>query len=191
MSDWPQTPDVEAAVLARIDPRRPRRRRIAALTAMALLVPATGAGAWRVIDGLVLEDGPPPTGVPEPPRRSPVGLEAAEQRAGFTAFLPPVLGDPDRITADEGLIVLDYGRMKLSELRGTIVRKFQGRTREVPGGVFVEGRHFYLYEDASGQIREGRTVASTLIVERGGLLLRLSADDLTYVRARDLLEDDT
>jgi hypothetical protein len=180
---WPPTPDVEGRVLARIDTRRPRRRRFAALTVAALLIPATGAAAWRVVDGLVIEDGPPPAGVPAPPDRPSLSLEDAERRAGFEAIVPPNLGEPDRITADDGLIVLDYGDVRLSQLRGAIVRKFEGRVREVPGGVFVEGRHFYLYETPDGRIREGRTAASTLIVERGDLLLRLEGRGLTLEAA--------
>lgn len=181
--DWPETPDLEPRVLARIDPRRPRRRRIAALAAVVVLIPATAVGGWRAVDGLVLEDGPPPADVPAPPDRAPVSLPEAERRAGFDAILPPALGEPVKITAADGLIVLDYGDLRLAELRGAIVRKFQGRTRQVPGGVFIEGRHFYLYETPDGQVREGHTAASTYIVERGDLLLRLEGENLTLETA--------
>lgn len=196
--DWPATPDVAPAVLARIDPGAPRRarRRIAALAAAALLVPAGGAVAYRWLDlgSVEVRRGQPPAGVPAPPRREPVPLPEAERRAGFAPILPPALGEPDAVRAAPGLIALDYGELRLAQLRGALdrllVSKIVGANtavRRVGGGVFIRGRHFYVYTRPDGSVREGRTATSTLLVERGDLLLRLSGDGLTAARAQRLL----
>jgi hypothetical protein len=194
--DWPATPDVAPAVLARIDPRRPRRRRIAALAAAVVLVPAAGATAyrWLDLDSVEVRREPPPTAVPTPAPRDPITLPQAERLAGFTPLVPRALGAPDAIYYSGGVVTLDYGDVRLEQLRGAfereLVQKFIGNgtdVRAVPGGAFIEGRHFYLYLRPDGSIREGRTAASTLIVERGDLLLRLEGEGLTYERAQRLL----
>lgn len=189
---WPPTPDLEARVLAHIDPRRPRRRRVAALAAAAVLIPAGGATAYRWLDlgSAEVRRTSPPSDVPAPPKREPVSLEQAERRAGFTPFLPPALGEPDAIYAARDLITLEYGDVRLAELPGALERELlqkfvrgDGDVRAVPGGAFIEGRHFYVYLRPDGSIREGTTATTTLLVERGDLLLRLEGDQLTLKAA--------
>ena len=194
---WPPTPDVAPTVLARIDVRRPRRRRVAAIAAALVLVPAAGAGAyrWLDLDSVEIRRGPPPA-APAPAPGAPVSLDEAARRAGFTPIVPAALGAPDAVRVAGDVVTLEYGDLRLEQRPGALdrdlVRKFvhgTNRVRAVPGGAFIEGRHFYLYLRRDGTIRSGRTTATALLVERGDLLLRLEGDGLTYERSRALLAE--
>lgn len=183
--DWPDTPDVAPAVLERIG-RRPRRWPLFAVV-LALLVPAGVATALILgIDSARVRVGTPPPALPTP---SP-GV------AGFEPILPPRLGTPDRIRERDGQYVLKYdGGLTLTEIAGAtldrpLVEKVvsqEGAAREVPGGLFVKGGHFVAYLDADGFVVGGETAQSTLLVERGDILLRLEGRGLTLERAQRLL----
>lgn len=181
--DWPETPDVAPAVLARVG--RPRRWPLAAVVAAVLLVPA---GATALIVGLgsvEVREGTPPA-VPTP----------GPGRAGFAPYRPPRLGTPTAVRERAGAVVLTYrGGLTLTEIAGAqlptpLVEKVVAsgdQARKVPGGVFVRGRHFVAYLRADGSVAAGESAASTLLVERGDLLLRLTGRGLTYAHARRLL----
>ncbi len=193
--EWPQTPDVAPAVLARIGPR-PRRWPLVAAIAATLLVPAAAVAAVTDFFGLrsvEVRVGPPPA-VPTPAPDEPVTLAEAERIAGFAPVLPPALGAPDELRARPGRIELRYGRLRLFELEGALDRiliqksiQEPGDVHRVPGGAFFPGRHFFLYLGPDGEVQEGRTSRPSLLVERGNLLLRLEGRGLKYERARRLL----
>ena len=182
--DWPETPDVAPAVLARIGDRRPRRWPLVALVLAALAVPAGATALILGIDSAEVRVGTPPA-VPTPAPGDP----------GFEPYLPPRLGTPAAVRRRAGSVVLSYGGgLTLTEIEGArirpVVQKVVGdgsAARKVPGGVFVRGRHFVVYLRADGSFASGETAASTLLVERGNLLLRLTGRGLTYERARSLL----
>lgn len=193
---WPATPDVSARVLERIE-GRPRRRWLPALIAAAVLLPAATATAvsgdiqaWLGIKGVEVRVGPPPQNVPTPDPGRPVSLAEARRIAGFAAVLPPALGTPDAVRAEPGVITLRYGDLRLYEVKGVLLEKGVdgfAQVRKVPGGAFFEGRHFFLFQEPDGTVREGRTAQSTLILARGDRLLRLEGGDLTLQRAQRLL----
>jgi hypothetical protein len=193
--EWPPTPDVAPAVLARIEAAQPvgrRPRRIALAVALAVLVPAGGALAipdvrrWLGLEHVQIErvPGPEPRGERPPPHElgPRVSLAEAARRAGFEPIVPPALGTPRAVRERDGVITLLYGRVRLSEVQGEfgrdVLRKTLSageRVRRVPGGVFIRGRHFYAYVDRLGEFVTGETrvAGRTLIIERGGLVLRL------------------
>jgi hypothetical protein len=225
---WPATPDLAAAVTARLDaaprPARQataaggtsagarrlalrRRPRLVAALAVALLVPAAGALAfphardevldWLGLGSVEVRRAPElPAGArPAPPDAlgAPVSLEEAARRAGFDPVLPPRLGDPREVRERDGVVTVVYdGGIRLAQLRGALdedlLRKIvtTNRVRAVPEGIFVEGRHVYLYLRPDGTVSEARTTGTTLIAQRGDLLLRLEGV-ASYEQARALI----
>jgi hypothetical protein len=199
--DWPATPDVAPAVLARIDalPRRSRRR-VALAVALAILVPAGGALAvpgvrrWLGLEHVRIErvPGPPPRGHRPPPPElgGKVTVAEAGRRAGFHAFVPPRLGRPRAVRERDGVVTLVYGRVRLAELAGRLDRIVLEKTlsqgvgvRRVPHGIFIRGRHFYAYLDEHGEPTGRETSAErTLVIERGGLVLRLEGASMRAAR---------
>ena len=65
--------------------------------------------------------------------------------------------------------------------------------RRVPGGIFIDGEHAYLYVAPGGDVREDRPrlAGSTLVIERGDVLLRLEGRGLTPRRGLALLRPDS
>jgi hypothetical protein len=213
--DWPETPDLAPAVLARLDeeprPARPRRRRrLVIVVALLVLIPAAGAVAFPgarddVLDWLGLRSvevervDRAPSAPPAAPDEfgDVVPVEEAGRRAGFDVLLPPRLGKPGEVRERDGIVTLDYGDLRLQQRRGALERALLrkivgpgGQVRRVPGGIFITGRHEYLFLDEDGQVVSDRTrsAGNTLIVARGDLLLRLEGDaTLTYERARGLI----
>ena len=182
--EWPDTPDVAPAVMARLGDRRPRRWPLAAIVLAALLVPAGATALIVGLDSVRIRAGAPPA------VRTP-----APGPAGFAPYLPPRLGTPAAVRTRPGAVVLTYpGGLTLTELRGARVGPLVEKVvqsgdaaRKVPGGIFVRGRHFVAYLRPDGSVVSGESAASTLLVERGDLLLRLTGRGLTYERARALL----
>lgn len=117
--DWPETPDLAAAVAPRLDPGPPSRRgwprrRIALALALALLVPAgvvmaVPASREAVLDWLGLRSVevrrvqalPPLPGqsLDLAPR---VSLATARLEAGFPLAVPSALGEPDTVHLSRG-----------------------------------------------------------------------------------------
>ena len=204
---WPETPDLEARVLARLDeppPRRHRRGRLAVAIALALLVPAAGAVAFPgarddVLDWIGLKSVEVEQ-VDELPPAAPnafgdaVTLQEAERRAGFAPLLPPALGKPAEIRERAGVVTVVYGGgIRLAQQQGALDRRLLrkivtpgNQVRAVPGGLFIRGEHVYLYVRPDGSIDEARTTGTALIVQRGDLLLRLEGVE-SYERARALI----
>jgi hypothetical protein len=197
--DWPPTPDLVPGVLARIGSPRRRGRAILAV-ALALLVPAAGALAipgvrrWLGLEHVVVKhsDAPPPARAIPPERGTRVTLAEAGRRAGFAPYVPPVLGRPREVRERNGVVSLLYGRVKVSEVRGSFDRQIllktlnsASRVRRIPHGFYLTGRHFYAYLDEFGNAVGRQTAGRTLVVERRGLVLRLEGASL--VEARRLL----
>jgi hypothetical protein len=201
--EWPQTPDLVPAVLARIEAKPRSRRRLALVVALAILVPAGGALAfpqvrrWLGLEHVRIQrvPGPAPRApVPVPPEFGQrVTLAEAARRAGFRPVVPAGLGTPRAVRERGGVVALLYGRVRLFELRGGLDRQVLEKTlnsgsrvRRVPHGVFIRGRHFYAYLDEHGRATGTQTSAArTLVVERRGLVLRL--EGVPFARARALL----
>jgi hypothetical protein len=200
---WPETPDLRAAVLRAPAPRRRSRRLLALVVAALVLVPAAGAVALPgarddVLEFLGLRDvkvqrqqAPPPNARPEleDDLGRVVSMAEARRVAGFAPLVPAVLGRPDRVrvTAQRISLVYDDPRIFLTEVRGGIdggyLQKLlygntQVRRVRVSGhvGAFISGgEHGYLYVTPGGNVVEDRPLLAgpTLIWEQEGLVLRL------------------
>ena len=123
----------------------------------------------------------------------PVGREAAERQADFELV---DLGEPDEVyLRGDGLVTYVYGsieqpRLLLSQVRGSVWDGFVKKVGalgtsieevEVEGGrgLFISGEpHFVMYQGRDGAIREDRgyLAGTTLLWNRGDVLLRLEAD---------------
>jgi len=202
---WPETPDLASTVIPRLTEGRRTmpRRRLAIAVAAALLVPAAGALAfedvreWLGLESVEVRRVPelPPGATQAPPNAlgDSVTAEEAARRAGFRPVLPPNLGDPKEIRARRDTITVVYdGDLRLAQLQGALDRHLLTKivgpgsaVREVPEGIFITGRHVYLYLGPDGRPQQARTAGNTLITQRGDLLLRLESrgTTLTYEQA--------
>ncbi len=224
---WPATPDLAAAVAAAPRGRRAGlgraaarlrirpRRALAVVLAALLLVPAAAVafpGARDdVLEWLGLREveirrvpAPPPGTRPElePDLGRVVPLAQAQREAGFAAFLPAALGEPDRVRILGQRVSLIYaprdGLPRLDGIdAGLILTQSRGGIRgvyleklllggtdvervEVRGrlGAFISGgEHAYLYETPDGQVREDRPLLAgpTLVWTGSGRVYRLEA----------------
>jgi hypothetical protein len=146
--DWPPTPDVAAAIVARLDEPRPRWRRRVAAAAAALVVAAGAAMAveparsavldWlgfgsvrierrepRIVPGARLDLGVPVT------------LAATRDAVGFPVAVPALMGAPDAVYLDADAtggprVSLAYapgpGRAPIAPGVGVLVTQLLGRT---------------------------------------------------------------
>jgi hypothetical protein len=120
-------------------------------------------------------------------------LAGAQRRAGFTLLRPAALGAPPGVYLDraEGVVTLAYrarsGRPILfTQVPGSArryVQKFvtEGTRRVRVGGVaglLLRGPHGVVFDarDGATRVQESRLAKNTLMWERGGLLLRLEAE---------------
>ena len=113
---WPDTPDLEAGVMARARAQRPavvrlpltRTKRTSLVAAAIVLLLAGAAVAARIVldlGAVVVEVTPrPSSGLPSPttaaPFGSPLSVAQAERLLGEDLPLPAELGRPDRVWAD-------------------------------------------------------------------------------------------
>ena len=142
---WPETPDLVAAVAARIEgvprratARRSRRPRLALAVALGLLVPAAAAIAFPsarddVLDWLGIR-GAEVRRVEQPPRATDprpndlgrlVSTEQAGRLAGFRPSLPAELGSPRELRYDDpsGFVSALYADgVLVAQARGALSR---------------------------------------------------------------------
>jgi hypothetical protein len=201
--DWPPTPDLAAAVADRLDrPAAPRRRRFrAALVALAVLV--GGAMAVEPARSAILEllglrsvriERREPVATVQPPLGAGLGarVDQAEalRRADFRPAPPAVLGEPLAVLYAEpppgGMVSYLYDGLLVSELIATatpVIGKAAGSGTRVEQvrvggarGYWLSGRpHGFAYVDRDGAatFADQRLAGPTLLLERGGLLLRI------------------
>jgi hypothetical protein len=209
--DWPQTPDLAASVLARLEepvpaarPRRrggrrraPRRVVIAiallvlALPAAALAVPAT---RHAVLDAFGLRHVrvQRPATFPHAARDPKLGRRIALPP---DALVPRALGRPAAVYRNGKIITLVYDRPRvlIAQARGSlpeapVLRKIvhiddRARRTTVDGApaLFLGAPHAYLWSDVTGAPVRS---GPALIWERGATVLRLEGEpDLARARA--------
>jgi hypothetical protein len=180
---------------------RPRRPLLAALLALlvgggVVAVPGAGAG---LLERLGLRNATitqvkrlPPTSLGQ---RLALGerysLAGAQRVAGFDLLRPAALGAPREVYIDQGVVTFAYrarsGRpilfTQVPGSAGPYVQKFvtadtrRVRIAGVPGLV-LRGPHTVVFDARGGgtRVQAARLAKNTLLWERGGLLLRLEAD---------------
>jgi hypothetical protein len=201
--DFPAERDLTAAVRARLGPR-PRRRRGLVLVLVALVlalavafaVPPARSAILRFfhLRGASIElvkrlpevrtTAPLDVGVP-------VSLRDAAKTAGFEPLRSSLLGDPDRVTWDGGMLWFRYGdvRLLVSQFVGSerieLVKKLvEPRTTITPvtvegrQGYFLSGATHFLYLAPTDLIREERVrlARNVLLWQHGPLTLRLEGN---------------
>lgn len=196
---YPPTPDLPAAVTARLAAPSPARRRPGrqlglAAAVLVLLLAATAAAVpaardaileWVGIEGVEVRV------VPEPPAVAPgatlflgerLPLAEAEERTGVRARLPRALGEPDAVHATGDRLTLRYGGLLLTEVlsgREAFVKELGPGTRAGP--VTVDGDPGVFIAGAPHGVRAGgeelRIAGSTLLWSDGVYLFRLEGAD--------------
>ncbi|MGH7482609.1 MAG: hypothetical protein ACRELV_10675 [Longimicrobiales bacterium] len=142
---WPDTPDLGAGVMARARAQQPRvvrlplsrtKRTLLIAAAIVMLLAGAAVAARIVIDlgAVVVEVTPrPSSGLPSPttaPFGTPLSVGEAERLLGEDLPLPPDLGRPDRVWADE--VVTDDGE----------VVRITAAWEPAPGLPAIEGSRF-------------------------------------------------
>jgi hypothetical protein len=199
--DWPATPDLATPVMARIAaPRRPSRRKRIVAFVVALMVVGGGtlavspAARSTVLEWLGLKS---------------VKIERTEPRIGAGLDLgpaialpagtrvPKALHDPEAYdtTLPDGskVVSLVYEGPILVQIFRARVSPFIEKTvgmganlERVPDGYWITGAHGFAYESPSGGTFEPQRVADkTLLIERGGLLIRVEGD-ISKARALEI-----
>jgi hypothetical protein len=198
--DFPAECDLAPVVRARLAVRPHRRRAlVVALAALALAVavafavPPARSAILRffhlrgvrieLVDRLpeVRTAGPLDLGIP-------ISLDDAERTAGFRPLASSLLGTPDRVTWDGGMVWFAYGdvRLLVSQFlgveRGDLVKKLvEPQTMITPvsiggrSGFFLSGATHFLYLAPTNIVRDERIrlARNVLLWQRGPLTLRL------------------
>ena len=143
--------------------------------------PRTRSGRWSTSSAHPSRS-PRPSGAPASRRSSPTS-SATRRRSASTAAV---------VT-----LVYDEGDTLLAQLPGALdeqlLTKIAGpgtQIQRLPDGIFFSGRdHAYLYRRPDGEVAtdEARLAGNMFVTQRGDVLLRLEAPDLTPERARSLL----
>jgi hypothetical protein len=167
--EWPATPDLAAAVRARIEPRRrrtPWRARVA--VALAVLLGATMAvepARSAILEFLGLKSAkierrePTATPTPTPPPDAPLGEgfdlgtpttpAGARRLAGIAPVVPGAgLGAPDEVWADEGRVSFVYGPRR-AKLLITEYRAMASPFIEKAAGAGTKVEQFDLHGDTA------------------------------------------
>jgi hypothetical protein len=200
--ELPDERDLGPAVRARLRGRPQRKRAMlvvaaAAIAAVALAfaVPPARSAILRFfhLQGVTVEyvDRLPDVRTAPLPLGQPIAPEAAERTAGFRPLASDLLGPPDGITWDNGLLWYRYGRTRL------LVSQFRARERidlvkkvvepdtvitpvTVHGqpGYFISGGTHFLYLAPGGVVRQEpiRLRRQVLLWQHGPLTLRLEGD---------------
>jgi hypothetical protein len=198
--EYPDERDVTPAVRARLRGRPDRRRALAAVLGAALLaiavafvVPPARSAILRALhlQGVTIEyvDRLPSVGPQRPldlgvPIR-PADVEAA---AGFRPLTSSLLGPPDEVTWDGGMVWYRYGnvRMLVSQFRASGVDRFIKKVVS-PGttvtpiavnggmGFYLGGARHFLYLAPGDVVRDERVRLSqdVLLWQHGPLTIRL------------------
>ena len=206
--DLPDERELAPAVHARLRGRPQRRRTVlvvvaAALAAVAIAfaVPPARSAILRFfhLQGARIEyvDRLPDVRTAPLDLGVPVALEDAGRAAGFRPLASDLLGRPDEVTWDGGLLWYRYGstRLLVSQFRAReridLVKKVVERdTMVIPvtvhgrPGYFITGGTHFLYLAPGGVIREEpvRLGRQVLLWQHGPLTLRLEGD-LTLAQA--------
>ena len=201
--EWPPTPDIAAAVSARLHaPRRRRTWRLQlayAAALLALVVAATMAVSpearstvlrWLGITGVEIRKAPSkplPTGLDLGPAAT-----LDELRAAAPVLVPDALGDPDAghlttlpdgtraaslVYADGPILVQTFRARATPFIQKTVASSTQLQTLTVNGATayWIEGAHGFAYRTAGGAgYEEPRLAGNALLVDRAdGVLLRI------------------
>jgi hypothetical protein len=199
--EWPETPPLSAAVVARVERRggavpargRRRGRRLAIAVALALLVPAAAALAFpdardEVLDFLGVRGATVTRSTALPPAE-PLRLEdlgrrvsaaEAERLAGFPPARPRALGPPDQIRFDEATdtVAHVYGDLVVAQTPGSLRRELVRKVVTTGTGVRaveVEGQRGMYFDGAPHFVLYVRTDGE--IAQSHG---RLANDALVY-----------
>jgi hypothetical protein len=198
--EYPDERDLGPAVRARLRGRPVRTRALVVVLAAALLAvalafavpPARGAILrFLHLQGVTIEyvDRLPPA-KPQSPLDIGIPIRPAdiEATAGFRPLTSPLLGRPDEVTWDGGMIWYRYGdiRVLVSQFRATGVERFikkvvsSGTTvtpLAVDGamGFFLTGAQHFLYLAPNDVIRDERVrlAKDVLLWQHGPLTIRL------------------
>jgi hypothetical protein len=200
---WPETPDLTAAVTARVVRRRPRtfwRPRVlvpvaaAIAIAVVLIIPATRERvvSWLGISGVTIERTDDLDSLStDLDLGDEIPLDAVADAVGFDPVVPESLGRPDAaFVSGPDLVTLVWSggdrTILLTQFRGdlepAIVKQLPGATNlelvDVAGkpAIWISGApHAVTYFDPAGALRDStpRLAGNTLLWEAGELTLRL------------------
>lgn len=198
--EWPETPDLAAAVLPRLEPRRANRRRRGRWVAAAVALLLGGVAAVEPARSAVLEllglksvriERREPTATPTAtPAGSDLGLGEPVARSPYPA--PAELGAPDAIFRDGDFVTRVYGdppEILVSQAPATVapyIQKSVGQGARLERlridgapAYFISGApHGVAIEPEGGDVRfdEQRLAGNTLLVEREGQLIRIEGE---------------
>jgi hypothetical protein len=215
--EWPETPDIAAAVAVRLEaPPKPRwrRRLAAAVAALALLFGGTMAVSpsartdvlrWLGLKSVEIKKAPPPQPTPgaELNLGTPTTL-AVLRDARIPVLVPRDLGAPGvyRTMLPEGsraaslvfpgpILVQTFRATATPFIEKTVASSDQVERLRIDGApaYFISGSHGFAYQTAPDQVgyEEQRIAGNTLLVERDGILLRIEGE-LTRQRAVEIAQ---
>jgi hypothetical protein len=197
--DWPETPDLAAAVSARHEPRRRfgwRRRLAVAVATLAVLFGGTlavsPAARTDVLRWLGLKSVEIKREVPRPRPGATLNLGTPTTVAALRAKGVPVLvakGEPDvyETTLFDGtlaaslvypgpILVQTFRASARAFIQKAVASADAVEAVRVPGrrGYFITGAHGFAYQRGRNvNYEEQRIAGNTLLLEGGGLLLRI------------------
>jgi hypothetical protein len=201
--DFPAERNLTPAVRARLATRRPRRRALVLVLAALLVAVAVAFSVAPARSAILrffhlrgasieLVDRLPEVRVTAHlDLGAPISLGDAAQTAGFEPLRSSLLGDPDGVTWDGGMLWFRYGdvRLLVSQFQGServeLVKKVvEPRTMITPvtvagqQGYFLSGATHFLYLAPTELIRDERVrlARNVLLWQHGRLTVRLEGD---------------
>ena len=209
--EWPETPDLAAAAVARVRGTAPRRRRLRrprlaiAIAALILAVPAAalafpGVREWLGLRHVTVRTAPqqPRAQAHEFGARLPLATTA--RRARLTPLVPPALRGAAAYERRGALTLRGHGLL-LEQRRGSLYKPYlekivrvasDVRRVEIHGrpGLWFRTQHEYTWRTPPGGYVEQLPTRSApaLVWEQGGLILRLEGAHLTRARAIAIAE---
>jgi hypothetical protein len=198
--EYPDERDLAPAVRARLRGRPVRRRALVVVVAAALLAVAVAFAVTPArsailrffhLQGVTIEyvDRLPPAKPQRPLDIGvPIRLDDVEATAGFRPLASPLLGRPDGVTWDGGMVWYRYGnvRVLVSQFRGggvdrVIKKVLTSGTSVTPiavkgeRGFFLTGAEHFLYIAPNDIVRDERVrlAGDVLLWQHGPLTIRL------------------